>query len=140
MIQAQRGQHAILIAPVSGSAASTARLDTNGADYATIDVALSAEITTDAEVPVISLLSSDDTVVTNFATMVADVTGDDVTAARLHTYHIDLRGQKRYIRLTITPGTVVTDDAFVVSANSSLTRKVEAPGATGDMSDLATII
>ena len=140
MIQAQRGKHAILIAPTSGSTATTARLDTNGADYCTIDVALSAELTTDADVPVISLLSNDTTIVTDFATIVADVTGDDVTAARLHTYHIDLRGQKRYLRLTITPGTVVTDDAFVVSANSSLTRQVEAPGLTGDMSDLATII
>lgn len=140
MIQAQRGTHAIAIAPTSGSTATTASIDTNGSDYITIDVALSAELTTDAVVPVISLLSSDDTVVTNHATIVADVSGDDVTAARLHTYHVDLRGQKRYLRLTITPGTVVTDDAFVVSANYSLTRQVEAPGVTGDMSDLATII
>ncbi len=140
MIQAQRGKHAIMIAPTSGTTATTAILDTNGADYATIDVALGAELTTDADVPVISLLNNDTTIVTDFATVVADVTGDDVTAARLHTYHVDLRGGKRYLRLTITPGTVASDDAFVVSANSSLTRQVEAPGATGDMSGLATII
>ena len=140
MIQAQRGKHALLITPVSGTADATANLDTIDADYATIDVALNAELTTDAVVPTLSLLESDDTVVTNFATIVADVTGDDVTAARLHTYHVDMRGRKRYLRLAVTYGTVVTDDAFIVSANSSLTRQVEAPGATGDMSDLATIV
>ena len=140
MIQAQRGKHALLITPVSGTADATANLDTIDADYATIAVALNAELTTDAVVPTLSLLESDDTVVTNFATIVADVTGADVTAARLHTYHVDLRGRKRYLRLAVTYGTVVTDDAFIVSANSSLTRQVEGPGATGDMSDLATIV
>ena len=140
MIQAQRGKHALLITPVSGTADATANLDTIGADYATIDVALNAELTTDAVVPTLSLLESDDTVVTNFATITTDITGDDVTAARLHTFHVDLRGRKRYLRLAVSYGTVVTDDAFIVSANSSMTRLVEAPGATGDMSGLATIV
>jgi hypothetical protein len=140
MINAQRGRHSLLFASDGITVAQAANLDTIGADYATIDVALSAEITTDAVVPVLSLLDNDTTVVTDFATIVADVSGDDVTAARVHTYHVDLRGRKRYLRLTVTPGTVATDDAIAMTAVASLTRLVEEPGATGDMSTLTTIV
>ena len=140
MINAQRGKHSLLFASDGITTAQTANIDTIGADYCTIDVALSAEITTDAVVPVLSLLENDTTVVTDFATIVADVSGDDVTAARIHTYHVDMRGRKRYLRLTVTPGTAATDDSIAMTAVASLTRQVEGPTATGDMSDLATVI
>ena len=73
-LQPRLDADSVLVAPqaMTNSATVTANLDTLGASYATIRIALASEINTNAIGPTLSLLSSDDTVVTNFATVVAD--------------------------------------------------------------------
>ena len=141
-INAQRGTDAILIAPSTSLATATnaATLDTRGADYATIRVAFASEITTNAVGPTISLLSNDTTVVTNFATIVADRSAEDITAAKVVTYHVDKRSSpKRYLRLSVTPGTT-TNDTAAFCAISTLTRQKEAPAALTNLADAAVIV
>lgn len=118
---------------VTNNATVTANLDTNGADYATIVVNISSEANTNAVGPTISLLESDDTTASNFATVTADITGDAVSAKPI-VYGVDLRGRKRYLRLSISSATA-TNDNFTASADAVLSRLKQGPaGTTGIVS------
>lgn len=127
MQESQSGLTSVLLAPqaMTNSATVTANLDTRGADYAEITVNLSAEVNTNAIGPTLSLLESDDTVVTNFATVVADVTAKDITAATFHQWHVDSRQvRKRYLRLSVSTETTTNDDV-TVGATAQLYRQDE---------------
>jgi hypothetical protein len=119
---------------ITNNATMSASIDTNGADYATITINLSSEANTNAVGPTISLLESDDTVVTNHATITADITGDAV-AAKPIVYGIDLRGRKRYLRLTVSTATATNDNLTGASADIILSRLKSGPsGTTGIVS------
>ena len=127
MQESQSGLTSVLLAPqaMTNSATVTANLDTRGADYAEITVNLSAEVNTNAIGPTLSLLESDDTVVTNFSTVVADVTAKDITAATFHQWHVDSRQvRKRYLRLSVSTETTTNDDV-TVGATAQLYRQDE---------------
>lgn len=126
-------------AVVTNNATQTANLDTRGADWATIRIAFKAEVNTNAVGPTISLLESNDTVVTNFATIVADRTNEDCTAARNVRYDVDLRGRKRYLRLAVTAPTA-TNDHTVVSAIATLSRKEKTPEAHAELAEVAVVV
>ena len=113
---------------MTAAATVTANLDTNGADYATIIVNISSEANTNAVGPTISLLESDDTTASNFATVTADITGDAV-AAKPIVYGVDLRGRKRYLRISVSSATA-TNDNFTASAEAILTRLKQGPAGT----------
>lgn len=131
MITSQLGTDSLLLAMKAVTTTASANFDTLGADYATIRVALASELTTDCVGPTISLLDCDTTVVTSFVTVVADRTTEDLTAAKVVTYHVDMSSGKRYLRLVVDPvGTAASDDAITLLAIGTLTRKVEAPSAT----------
>lgn len=118
----------VLIASTGTTNTVTASLDTRGYGHATIIVSISAELTTDAEAIVLDLLHSDDTVVTNHTTLQATVSVTSVGALTQYRYNVDLRGKKRYLRLTCNPdGTVATDDAYSVHAVALLGRADAAP-------------
>jgi len=119
---------------MTAAATVTANIDTNGADYATVIVNLSSEANTSAVGPTISLLEADTTDVSNFATITADVTGDAV-AAKPILYGVDLRGRKRYLRVSITTATHTTNDVMTVGAGVILSHLKNAPsGTTGIVS------
>lgn len=127
--------HSQLVAAraVTNNATVTANLDTNGADYATIIVNISSEANTSAVGPTIQLLESDDTTASNFATVTADITGDAVSAKPI-VYGVDLRGRKRYLRISISSATA-TNDNFTASADAILSRLKQGPsGTTGIVS------
>ena len=124
---------------VTNGATATANFDTLGASYATIRLAFAAELNTNGVGPTLSLLQSDDTVVTNFATVVANRTLEDLTAAKGIVYGIDLRGKKRYMRLSITPG-AATNDSVTVSAFGTLSRQYEEPAGTTDAGDVVVYV
>ena len=130
MLPFRQVTHSQLVAAraVTNNATVTANLDTNGADYATIVVNISSEANTNAVGPTISLLESDDTTASNFATVTADITGDAV-AAKPIVYGVDLRGRKRYLRLSISSATA-TNDNFTASADAILSRLKQAPAGT----------
>lgn len=131
----------LLVAPqaMTNSATVTANLDCAGAAYATIRIALASEINTNAVGPTLSLLSSDDTVVTNFATVVADRAAEDITTAKEVTYGVDLRGQKRYLRLSVSTDTTTNDD-LTVAAVATLSRQTEEPSGTTDAGDVVVYV
>jgi len=140
MIQSQRGTASVLfVGARTNSATQTANLDTRGADYAVISIALAAEINTNAIGPTISVLTDDTTVVTNFATITADRSAEDITAAKVVQYHVDLKGQQRYLRLSVTTETT-TNDNVTVGATGTLYRQADAPGAATNIADVAVIV
>lgn len=122
-----------MLATGSATAVSTANVDCDEANYATIIVGISSGLTTDAVAPTISLLESDDTVATNFATVTADNTLAIASAMATQVYKVDLKGRKRYLRVSVTPGTVATDDAVTVHAFAQLADLTVGPASTTDM-------
>ena len=127
---------------VTDGATVTANLDCRGADYARIIVNLGAEETTNATTVTLSLLESDDTVVTNFATVTANAT-PGLENAHQRVYHVDMRNRKRYLRLSFTAGTGTGSNAYV-GAVADLYLQDEAPASTSDMvastNDAVTIL
>ena len=135
MIKERLVNDSLLIAPKAqtNSATTTANLDTQGAGYATIRVAFASELNTNAVGPTLVLSQSDDTVVTNFATIDTQ-TGLDLTAAREVHYGIDLRGKKRYLRLAVTTATA-TNDNVTFAAIATLSDMEDAPNGTTSVAD-----
>jgi len=118
----------------TSSTTTTANLDTRGADWATIRINFATELNTNAVGPTISLLESDDTVATNFATIVANRTNEDLTAPREVRYDVELRGRKRYLRLSVTAPTA-TNDNITFGAVATLSRLEQTPSATSSLVD-----
>ena len=120
----------ILLAPqaMTNSATATANVDVSDGNAAVIIVALAAEINTNAIGPTLSLLESDDTVVTNFATVTADRTAEDITTAKPVVYDVDLRGRKKYLRLSVTTETTTNDD---VTLSATVTKGRRYEGGSG---------
>ena len=131
MVNALNETDVLMIAPVAktNSTTTTANLDTKGADWATIRISFAAELNTNAVGPTISLLESDDTVATNFATIVANRTNEDLTAAREVRYDVDCRARKRYLRLSVTVPTA-TNDNITFGAVATLSRLEQTPSNT----------
>lgn len=143
MIYAQAQKEALLLAPASqtNSATRTANLDTNDAGYAEIRMAFASEINTNAVGPTISLLESDDTTVTNFATFDADFerSAEDITGAKQIVYKMDLRGRKRYLRLSVTTATA-TNDNVTMGAVATLGRLAIEPASEANMAVATTSV
>ena len=90
----------------SATTAISASLDTStyGADFITILAPVNAEANTNSTNVVLSVLHSDDTVVTNHVTLAATAVIDN-TSANVGVRHINWVGKKRYLRVTVTPDT-----------------------------------
>lgn len=140
MLQQRLGNDSLLIAPKAqtNSATTTANLDTRGANYATIRVPLASAINTNAVGPTLVLSQSDDTVVTNFATL-SSRSAEDITAAKTIAYHVDLRGKKRYLRLAVTTATA-TNDNITFAAVATLSDLENAPNGTTSVADVAVFL
>lgn len=135
MIRERLVNDLLLISPRSqtNTQTNTANLDTKGASYATIRVAFASELNTNAVGPTLVLSHSDDTVVTNFATLDTQ-TGLDLTAAREVHYGVDLRGKKRYLRLAVTTATA-TNDNVTFAAVATLSDLENSPNGTTSVAD-----
>lgn len=137
MKRSQLATDTLLLSPQTVTAAATAaaNLDTKGAAYATIRVGLSniAQATiASADGVTVSLLHSDDTNATTFATIVANRTG--IKFGREVRYEVDLKGLKRYLRLAVTPGTSgATNDHVTACAFATLSIKEDARTSTSAM-------
>ena len=117
----------------AATTARTANLDCQGAHNATILVTLGAELNTNSTNVAIQLSESDTTVATTFATFSADFNRTvDNTGAVVAVNHLDLKGRKRYIRLTVTPDTT-TNGAVLSSAVGVLDKGFrDAKASSGD--------
>ena len=132
-IESAKGIDTIMLAPqtITDGATLSARLDTNGAAWATIRVHIGVEESSNATNATVSLLHSDDTVVSNFSTLRADVSQDYQTA-HIVRYEVDLRGRKRWLRLVYTQGTE-TGGNGAVEAIATLYRNRIAPATTEEL-------
>jgi hypothetical protein len=131
MIQAKRQTQEIVLSPqiVTDGATVTARVDTLGCDYVTLQIVLGPELNTNAIGPTISVLSSDDTEVSNFATLIANRTDEDLTSGRMVRYDIDTKTKKRYLRLTVTADGTSTHNDIKVSCIAIKTRNEADPSS-----------
>ncbi|MBT8199589.1 MAG: hypothetical protein KJO36_03630 [Acidimicrobiia bacterium] len=137
-VPSQNATDSVLILPtavITDGAEVTANLDTKGAGWATIRVIQSAEQGTNSTGTQIELKESDDTVVTNFATIIANQTFDNGASAGTTRFEVDLKGRKRYLRLEITASTVTNHGDVVPCAVATLSRldNSEATAATIDV-------
>lgn len=117
----------VVVAPqASATTARAGNLDCQGADYATFLVSVTAEANTNSTGVVLSVLESDDTETTNFATFSTNhaVTIDN-TAAVVHKACVDMKGRKRYLRVVATPDTT-TNGAVLCSISALLNKEVKA--------------
>lgn len=140
MIQERLVNDSLLISPraMTNSATTTANLDTKGANYATIRVAFASELNTNAVGPTLVLSESDDTVVSNFATLDTQA-AVDLTAARELLYGVDLRGRKRYLRIAVSTATA-TNDNVTVAAVATLSDLQDAPNGTTGVADQVVFV
>jgi len=133
-----QGKQVICIAQSSTTNAATAtgNIDTLGFDFCTLDVIMATSNDTTNNPTVFKLQESDDTTVTNFADITAfvgDGTGGWTIPAAVTSgnwgakFNVDLRGRKRYLRLSISPLTTQ-----VITAIANLYRGDEAPVNTTD--------
>ena len=116
----QSATFSTMISPIAAATtARTAALDTQGADYASIVVQVGIELNTNSTNVVLSVAEGDDTnTFTTFDSNMNTITVDNV-AATIAVRHIDLKGRKRYLKLTITPDTT-TNGPVLTSATGIL--------------------
>ena len=126
----------VLIAPSTFSAAGTAisnTVDCKG--FEELQLVLTKTTHSNDFITVLTIQQSDDTVLTNFATVSGYVVGTDYTLASLTggtnaatekaagVFNIDLRGKKRYFRVLVTNGAVTG----VIGITGTLARAEQAP-------------
>jgi len=104
----------VVLSPASytNGATAAANLDTKGYDFVSICLAASTSNDATNNFSTLKLAESDDTETTNFADITAfvgDGTGGFTVPSALTTgsqafqFDVDLRGRKRYLRLSVTP-------------------------------------
>jgi len=134
MYSAQNVTRSIMIAPRScaSNTTTTANLDCAGADYATISIALAAELNTNATGPTISLLEADDTNATSFATFNSSFerSAEDCTNAKVVVYHVNRKTRKRYLRLSFTTPNS-SNDVILMGVVAHLEKEILPTSTTG---------
>lgn len=123
---------AITPASFTNGATASGNVDTLGFDWMTLDVFMSTSNAATTNPSVLKLSESDDTVVTNFADISGAEGDTDFTIPNAVTsgdwavkFNVDLRGRKRYIKVSATPTTTQ-----VVAAVANLGVGDSAPGDT----------
>lgn len=135
----QTEKQVILLAPanVTNGATATANLDTKGHSAVDITVQIGAFAggTNGAPPATIKLGESDDTVATNFADITGATANASLTASGNVRFNVNLKGRKRYLRLTFAPAANGTNDAVIVGAMARFDRSAEMPESTSEYGD-----
>lgn len=116
-------------ASTTNGATASGNIDGLGFSYAVICTLMATSNAVSNNPSVFKLSQSDDTVVTNFANVSGAVGDTDFTIADaktsgdwLHLFKVDLRGKKRYLKLSISPTTTQ-----VITAIAMMFRAEELP-------------
>ena len=128
-----QGKNIIVISQASTTNAATAtgNIDTLGFDYAVVDLLLATSNDTTNNPTVCKLAECDTTVVSSFADITAfvgDGSGGWTIPAAVTSgdwvvkFNVDLRGRKRYLKLSVSPLTTQ-----VMTAMANLFRAEESP-------------
>jgi hypothetical protein len=125
------GTKSVLLGGIAAATTErTANLDCQGGSYATIDVCVGVELNTNSTNVAVALLESDDTTASNFATFNSSYQRTvDNTSASVATFHVDLEGRKRYLRVRITPDTT-TNGTVITTAVATLYKSVISTATT----------
>lgn len=106
---------------LTNGATASGNIDTKGFDWLTVDLATSTSNDVTNNPSVLKIAESDDTVVTNFANVSGLVGDTDFTIPNAVTqgdwgvkFNIDLRGRKRYLKISVSP---VTTQVIAAIAN-----------------------
>ena len=127
----------------TNAATATGNIDTKGFAFASIDVLMATSDDTTNSPTVFKLAECDTTVVSSFADIAAFVGDDsdgwdipDVVTSGDNTYkfNVDLRGRKRYLRLSISPLTTQ-----VITAIANLFHGAESPNSIAKANVLALV-
>jgi len=106
---------------VTNAATATGSIDTLGAHFATIDVTETTADVVSNSPSVLKISESDITDSTGYSDITALVGGgaggftignDSTTAQNLRKFNVDLRGRKRYLKVTVSPRTTQTITAI----------------------------
>lgn len=135
MIPVQAKQVIVIAqASTTNAATATGNIDTRGYDFLSLDVIMATSNVVSNNPTVFKLAQCDTTVVTSFADITAfvgDGTGgwtipNCVTSGNWGMkFNVDLRGLKRYLKLSISPLTTQ-----VITAIANLFHGTESPGNT----------
>lgn len=121
---------------MTNSATVTARIDTVGYRQVSLKILRNTNASASAGPMLVNLLHSDDTVVTNFVTLAAQVSeAFNSSTPTVTRYEVDLKGKKRYLRLTVTSGTNGTHDNITISAAAELARPELTPSANSQLAN-----
>lgn len=131
----QAARYSAMLSPVAAATTvRTANLDTTGADYATVIVNIGVELNTNSTNVAIQLSESDETTVTTFATFNSSFNRTiDNEAATIATSHIDLKGRKRYLRLTVTPDATTNGPVLTSAIGVLLLDRAPSSAATNSV-------
>jgi hypothetical protein len=134
----QRTQAVIALSAQTARATVTAAglgVDLKNADYATIILATSAGVNTDAAPVVVKIQESDtnaDSAYSDVGTHLSLSVALSTASGRVAKFHVNNDGTvKRYIRLFSTPGTHSTNSVVSLSAVAELVLDTMPSGTTG---------
>lgn len=139
MILSQAMSDTLMVSPagITNGATNTSVIDTIGADYATIRVALSSiasatVASTDGTTIAITEADVNSTNATTFSTITTIPNQTGIKTGREVRYEIDTRQRKRFLRLALTPGTSgVSNEPVTACVFATLSRKEIGPSASG---------
>lgn len=134
--QREKRKFGVLAAQFTNGNTATARIDMLGAGVAEIAISVTFPSNTStiasADGVTISVLSSNDTNASNFATVASNKTGIKVEQA--HYYLINNQTGKRYVDVKVNPGTGgVSNELAVIGIGYSLGRLQDGPSSTSEM-------
>lgn len=144
-VQSQKGEDTILWnwTQITDGATQTANIDCGSAAYATVRIFFGPEQGGGATATVLSLLVSEDTVVTNFTTVTANLAPDCQTTHMVR-YEVDCKARGRFLRLSFTASTTGGSGDQSSLAFVTLYRHGNAPSGAAALSastdDTVTIV
>lgn len=136
---------ALATSSTTNGATATALVDTLGFNHLDLNVHMTTADSTTNVVTTLKLSESDDTVATNFADISKFVAGGTggftkpapnttTTTPNLYKFLVDLRGRKRYLKVTVTPPTTQS-----ITIWGDLHRGAKAPVTAADAGGIALV-
>jgi hypothetical protein len=132
---AQNLKRSLVLAPSAAATATrSAAMDTLGADYATLEVAIGPLPNLTVASTLTIAITEGDVATGDFATFNSDFskTVDIGTVGQVIAFHINCDGtRKRFVKMITTPGTTATADAIAISAIGVLDSEISPLGTVG---------
>lgn len=110
----------------------TVTVDTGGAGTSIFEIGLSPKVNTNTVGPAVVLAHSDSQS-SGFSTLYAIAEVDLTNEGRTLFLQLDGKTTKRYVKVTVTPGTHTTNDVVGVHGTAIFSRLPVGPGSVSEM-------